>query len=262
MACYLFLLAGLNTTLIMKIHYLQHVPFQSPGIITFWAAERGCRVGSTLLYDKGKLPDPSSVDALIVLGGTMNVYEEDQYPWLVEEKELIRQCIRQKKKVLGINLGAQLIADVLGAGVYPNRVKEIGWHLISWNSCAWSNPMFNFVPCHQITLHWHRDTFDLPAGAERLASSRCCKNQAFTWQEHVVGLQFHLEVVKQDLEQLIAYHKEELKERGPHMQSAEHLLSRPNYIEENNHTMFQLMDRFFLEKYKTTPQPAGAGMHY
>lgn len=246
----------------MKIHYLQHVPFEGPGVITPWAAARGCRVRPVLLFDKGELPDPSSVDALVVLGGTMNVYDEDQYPWLKEEKEFLRECIHQEKKILGISLGAQLVAEALGAKVYTNRMKEVGWFIMSWNSCAWTNPLFNFVSCHQITLHWHKDTFDLPPGAIRLASSRCCKNQAFIWQEHVVGLQFHLEMVREDLEQLITHQKEELKERGRHMQSAEHMLSRPEYIASNNHTMVQFLDRFFLRKFHTPREVADAVVHY
>lgn len=246
----------------MKIHYLQHLPFGGPGVITTWAAARGCRVRPVLLYDEGKLPDPSSVEMLVILGGTMNVYDEDQYPWLVKEKKFIKECIRRKKKMLGIGLGAQLIAEALGAGIHHLGSKEIGWFITSWNSCAGTNPLFNFLPCRQMTLHWHSHTFDLPAGAVRLASSRCCKNQAFIWQEQVVGLQFHMEMVYENLKQLITHQKEELKERGRYMQSAEHMLSRPNYIEENNHTMIQLLDRFFLKKFSTTAEVTDTVLHY
>lgn len=245
----------------MNIHYLQHDPSRGPGVITAWAVARGCRVRPVLLYDGGTLPDPSSVDALVVLGGPMNAYD-DSYPWLAEEKEFLRRCIKRKKKILGMGLGAQLIAEVLGAKIHPNQPKKIGWYIISWTSYALTNPLFNFVPCHQITLHFNKDTFTLPPGAIRLASSRFCKNQAFVWRKHVVGIQFHLEMVHEDLEKLVASLREELKERGRNIQSAEHILSRPNYIKDNNYTMIRFLDRFFLQRFYAPAEVADAVLNY
>src|SRR5262249_47695751 len=134
------------------------------------------------------------IDLVVVLGGPMNIYEEDKFPWLIAEKKFIRQAIEEKLAVLGLCLGSQLIADVLGAKIYPNDEKEIGWFPVEVTEAALKHRLFSHWPNFFTPFHWHGDTFDLPEGAIHLARSQACRNQAFLYQDRVVGLQFHLEI--------------------------------------------------------------------
>src|SRR5258706_4997986 len=123
----------------------------------------------------------------------MNVDEIEKYPFLFNELEVIEKMIVEKKPVLGICLGSQLIAKALGSKVYPNRYKEVGWHPISLTEKAATDPLFKEISQNLNVLHWHGDTFDLPEGAVHLARSVRCENQAFRWGQSVYGFQFHLE---------------------------------------------------------------------
>lgn len=116
----------------MKIHYFQHVPFEGPSGIRLWADQYGHKLAGTRFFKNEPLPDIEKTDALVIMGGPMSVHDENRYPWLQREKAFIRECITQEKKVLGICLGAQLIADVLGAKVVPMMQKEIGWFPLCW----------------------------------------------------------------------------------------------------------------------------------
>ena len=115
----------------MRAHYLQHVPFEGLGIIKPWLKVQGYELTNTPFYESALLPDPGEIDLLIVMGGPMSVNDEAEFPWLIDEKRFIRRCIEEDTSVLGICLGAQLIASSLQSRVYPNRVKEIGWFPIT-----------------------------------------------------------------------------------------------------------------------------------
>lgn len=141
-------------------------------------------------------PPVRSIAGLVVMGGPMGVYETDRYPFLKRELVYIRNVIDAKKPVLGICLGAQLIAHALGARVYPNRKKEIGWYRVRLTPEGKKDPLMKGSPSSPWVFQWHGDTFDLPRGARRLASSPLCKNQAFRFGTNVYGLQYHLEVDK------------------------------------------------------------------
>ena len=132
------------------------------------------------------------------MGGPMGIYDHEEHPWLMAEKKIIRQAIDGGKTVLGICLGAQLIADVLGANVYPGPQKEIGWFPIQRADDA---P--DFLPDELTVFHWHGDTFEIPDGAIRLASSEACENQGFVYNDRVVALQFHMETTPESMEALI-----------------------------------------------------------
>lgn len=192
----------------MRAHYLQHVPFEGLGSIESWLKMTGADISGTRLFDSASLPDPGTVDLLVVMGGPMSVNDEERFAWLAAEKALIRDVVESGKAVLGVCLGAQLIAAALGAAVYPNAVKEIGWFPIrgiaSPNSAA-----FRFPDSAQV-FHWHGETFDLPPGAIRLASSEGCANQAFQLGEAVIGLQFHLETTPSSARDIVAHCREEL----------------------------------------------------
>jgi len=192
----------------MRAHYLQHVPFEGLGSIEPWLAAAGYEITSTRFFESAGLPDPAMIDLLVVMGGPMSVNDEDQLPWLAPEKRFIRTAINSGKPVLGICLGAQLIASAMGAMVYRNSVKEIGWLPIQGVSTN-DSPVFGFPPSVEV-FHWHGETFDLPSGAIRLASSEGCENQAFQLGRSVIGLQFHLETTPASAREIISNCRDEL----------------------------------------------------
>jgi len=208
----------------MRIHYLQHVPFEGLGSIEPALKYMGHHLSAIQLYAGDSLPLVKNIDWLIVMGGPMGIHEEDDYPWLRAEKKLIRDVIRSGKIVLGICLGAQLIADALGSRVYKNRHKEIGWYTISRSTEVDKTILSRAIPERAEVFHWHGDTFDIPHGAVTLASSEACKNQGFIMDNRVVALQFHLETTLQSASSLIEHCRNELDD-SPFVQSESELLS-------------------------------------
>lgn len=225
----------------MKIHYLQHVPFEGLGSIAAWAAARGYQVSATRLYQNEVLPSGDSFDWLIVTGGPMGVHDEADYPWLIEEKRFINQTITAGKTVLGICLGAQLVASVLGARVYRNAHTEIGWFPIQLTAQARESSLFSSLPSSLDVFHWHGDTFDLPAGAVHLARSAACEQQAFVLDERIVGLQFHLEMTKQTAGDLIHHCRTEIVP-ARFIQTAEEMLADERRFGVTNSTMERVLD--------------------
>jgi len=187
----------------MRAHYLQHVSFEGLGSIEAWLKSAGYRITSTKFFEQSFLPAPDSCDLLIVMGGPMSVNDEERYPWLRMEKRFIRQVISLGTPVLGICLGAQLIAACLGEAVYPNRRKEIGWFPVQGIAHR-DNTIISF-PAEIEVFHWHGETFDLPSTAILLASSAGCRNQAFQLGSTVIGLQFHLEITPASVKAMISH---------------------------------------------------------
>ncbi len=147
----------------MKIAALFHVSFEKLGLIEDWILDRDHSLTEFHLYDDPRLPGISEFDMLILMGGPMSVNDEKQFPWLAREKELIRQCRDSEKPVLGICLGAQLIASALGKKVFKGRHTEIGWFPVDFNTVE-AGKLFPRLPAKTIVFHWHGDTFDLPEG--------------------------------------------------------------------------------------------------
>ena len=191
----------------MKVHVLQHVPFEGLGSIESWLAEQNAVLSWTRFFEEPRLPPIKDIDLVIALGGPMSVNDEIDLPWLAEEKRFVREAVDAGKSVLGICLGAQLIASALGARVYPARNQEIGWFDIE--ALPALPDAFTF-PSTAKVFHWHGETFDLPPGAIRLARSEGCENQSFQLGAKVVGLQFHLETTPDSVEALIAKCRNEL----------------------------------------------------
>ena len=191
----------------MKVQILQHVPFEGPGSMAAWLTARRADVACTRLFAGDPLPRAEQVDALIALGGPMSVNDEDELEWLRPEKQLVRDAVARGIPVLGVCLGAQLIASALGARVYPGAAREIGWFPI--RGLPDVAPGFRFPP-QCLAFHWHGETFDLPAGAVRLASSAGCENQAFQVERNVIALQFHLETTPASVEALVEHCRDEL----------------------------------------------------
>lgn len=192
----------------MRAHYLQHVPFECLGSIKPWLQAAGFEIIKTPFFQTTTLPDLKAIDLLVVLGGPISVNDEDEFSWLPREKRFIRNVIEAGKPVLGICLGAQLIASAMGARVYPNPQKEIGWFPIQGVS-SMGGATFYFPPSVEV-FHWHGETFDLPPGAVRLATSEGCQNQAFQLGQSVIGLQFHLETTPASVQKLVEHCRAEL----------------------------------------------------
>jgi GMP synthase-like glutamine amidotransferase len=225
----------------LRIHYLQHVPFEDLGCIEDWISVKGYSLSSTKFYNNNQLPELSTFDWLILMGGPMSVNDEEKFEWLISEKEFIRNAIQVGKTVIGICLGAQLIASSLGAKVYPNHEKEIGWFPISISrNKLFENILGHFTSAFPV-LQWHGDTFDLPANSIRVASSEACTNQAFIYKEKVLGLQFHLESTVKSITQMVTSCSNDL-ENGKYIQSATEILGNTRFIENNNKKMYKLLD--------------------
>lgn len=187
----------------LSIACLQHVPFEGPGGIADWARRRRHRLGVTQLHAGESPPPGGEFDWLIVLGGPMGVHDEASHPWLAAEKQLIRDAIRAGRVVVGVCLGAQLVADALGAPVVRNLHREVGWFPVTLTTEAVTSGPFAGLPERITAFHWHADAYGLPAGARRLAASAGCSEQAFLFDRRVLGLQFHLESTLEAIEGLL-----------------------------------------------------------
>lgn len=194
----------------MQVLIIQHVAFEGPGSIAAWLQRRGVVPSYRMLHDAAaRLPDPAGFDLIVLMGGPMSVNDEAEHPWLVEEKRFLRAAIAAGAAVVGICLGAQLIASALGAPVRAGPEKEIGWFDIE-AVAAGADALA--VPGRMRVFHWHGETFELPAGAVWLARSALTPHQAFQIGRRVVGLQFHPETTPETLESLIAHAGHELVE--------------------------------------------------
>jgi GMP synthase (glutamine-hydrolysing) len=208
----------------MRIHVLQHAAFESPANIEVWAREKGFTVTKTFFFDEPvKVPTIDSFDFLVVMGGPMGVNDDQKFPWLKVERKLIEDALSSKKKILGVSLGAQLVAQALGAQVFANKHKEIGWYPVE--AVSGTGLFKDEIPSPLLVFHWHGDTFSLPSGAEHFMRSPLCENQAFIWSDNVLALQFHLEVQPENVRDFVAHCRKELSEGGPFVQRAESILA-------------------------------------
>lgn len=177
----------------MRVAIIQHAPFEGPGAIAAWAGERGHEFALTMAVT-GAFAAPADYDLLVVMGGPMSANDEARFSWLAAEKTAVRAGIDAGKRVLGVCLGAQIVASVLGAAVTRNPEPEIGWFPVTLTPGGRASRVSGSLPDPLVAGHWHSDTFALPEGAVRVASSEACANQAFEYDEgRVVGVQFHLE---------------------------------------------------------------------
>jgi GMP synthase-like glutamine amidotransferase len=184
----------------MRIAILQHVEFEGPAAVADWAAGRGFPLRVFHLYRDATLPSLSDFDMLTVMGGPMSANDEARLGWLGPEIALVREAIAADKTVLGICLGAQVIAKALGARVYPGSAKEIGWFPVQRMG---SHLFFDGLPNSFTPFHWHGETFDLPHEATPLAKSKITATQAFAVGERVLGLQFHMEATEESVRALL-----------------------------------------------------------
>lgn len=193
-----------------EILIFKHVPFEGPGTLRDALLERGVRHREVNLYEEEA---PNSLDncgGLIIMGGPMNVYEEDEYPFLRDEDRIIKEALARRLPMVGVCLGAQLMAKAAGAKVTKGAKKEIGWYPLHLTEEARKDQAFKALPNEVEVFQWHGDTFDIPKGAVRLASSELFPNQAFRIGENAYALQFHIEVTSQIIEEWVRINEGEL----------------------------------------------------
>ena len=189
---------------------IRHVPFEDLGSFASVLRERGFAVAyrDAGLDDLGA-PDLVDADLLIVLGGPIGVYETREYPFLKGEIAVVERRLRAGRPVLGLCLGAQIVAKALGARVFKGKRKELGWSPLTLTDAGRKSALAEIGPRTSV-LHWHGDTFDLPREAERLGSTPHYENQAFAWRKHALGLQFHIETTVRGLERWYIGHALEI----------------------------------------------------
>jgi GMP synthase (glutamine-hydrolysing) len=198
-----------------EVVVLQHVACETIGSIQDALTARQVSARAIHLFDGEPVPTSlGTAGGLIVMGGPMGVYDHDRFPHLTDEMRLIAATVREGKSVLGICLGCQLLAAALGAKVRPSGQQEIGWHEVSLALAAKADPLWQGIPSTFTPLHWHGDIFDLPDGAELLASSRMTAHQAFRFGDSAYGLLFHLEVTAAGIERMAAAFPDDLTQVG------------------------------------------------
>lgn len=228
----------------MRVHCLQHVPFEGPAKIQDWSAKAGHCLTTTRLFAGESLPQIDRFDMLVVMGGPMGANDDARHKWMKGEKLVIELAIERGKKVLGVCLGAQLIAAVAGAKVYANREKEIGWFPIELDPPNVRHTPLKVLPQRTTVFHWHGDTFDLPKGALHLARSRACENQAFSIGDRVLGLQFHIEMGLSQIETLIRYASADLTAGAFVMDPQEMVDLAPSQTPPLQAALYRFLDAF------------------
>jgi len=225
----------------MNIKVLQHANYEGPGEIEAWAQERGHTISVTHLWDGDALSARDSFDLLVVMGGEMNIYQDRDWPWLKPERAFIKATLAAGKPVVGICLGSQLISDALGGRVTQNPQIELGWQPVNFTPEA--RAFLPDLPGQATVLHWHGDTYSLPEGAIRLASTAVCLEQGFVIPGKCLGLQFHLEV---DPKLAVGFvHSQGIWPEGPYVQLPEDVIDHAeSFHAANRRILFLLLDQF------------------
>lgn len=231
----------------MRSHWIQHVPFESLGYLRPLLAAHSHHISATRAWEAADYPDPRDLDLLVVMGGPMSVYDEDAHPWLPAEKEFLREALGTRCRILGICLGAQLLAEALGARIHPADRPEIGWFPVECTASGAVDRVGRILGRSPQVFHWHGETFDLPDDATALASSEACPNQAFRWGKRVLGLQFHLEMTPEGAERLIENCPQDLEREGPFVHSAAEILSRPDRFLQAHEVLDTLWEAFLSD---------------
>lgn len=227
----------------MNICIIQHVIYESPGLVQNWLDESGYYYR---VFEPGinkYFPRVENYDALIVMGGPMSVNDEDTIPWLAEEKTVIHDFIQSGKKVLGVCLGSQLVSSVLGADVKRNKSLEIGWFPISVIKENLPVKYQDVFPEEFVSFHWHGDTFNIPEGAICFASSKATANQGYIYK-NIAAFQFHMEVTPWMLKQWIDLHGSDLNSELQSIQTKEEILNGEFNIKQNKIILYNFLNKF------------------
>ena len=225
----------------MKIAVLQHAAFEGPGEIAAWATKHDHAVAIHHLYRGDPLPRLEDFELLVIMGGEMNIYQYRDWPWLKPEREFIESALVNGKRAIGICLGAQLIADALGARVFQNPQHELVWLPISWTAEAVAE--YPGLLEDTTVLHWHGDTFSLPEGATRMASSKACPEQGFFIPGKYLALQFHMEVDPGLVQEYVAGQGD--WPTGPYVQAPKAIISEAaSHCDRNRQLLHGMLDKF------------------
>lgn len=227
----------------MHIHFLQHVPFEGLGCMEEWFKKEQAEITSTQLYQDPVFPEPEQIDWLVIMGGPMSANDNYKYPWMIKEKRFIEKAIMAQKKIIGVCLGAQLIADVLGAKITKNPETEIGWFEVSKVEGEKSSDIFKNFPEKADVFHWHGETFELPQRATRIFESQACRNQGFLIDDQILGLQFHFEITEGGAKKLIDACRDEMIP-ARYVQTEQEILSAPGRFEKINSLMYDVLEAF------------------
>lgn len=224
---------------VVRLICLKHVPFEGPAAIADWAAARGHKLDCVEVHAGEPVPAPADFDLLVVMGGPMNIYEESRFPWLRTEKKAIRRAMEEGKRLVGVCLGAQLIADQHGSPVTRAEKTEIGWFPVERaTDCPAELPL----PKELLAYHWHGDRFAIPPGATHVLRSAACREQGFLFEDRILGLQCHLETTPEAMDALITACRSEIKD-GAYMQSAARMQAEPAETFAAMHAvLFELLD--------------------
>lgn len=226
----------------MRIRVIQHVEFERPGRIAEWAALRGHELLLTRAW-ADPFPVHDGADLLVVLGGPMGACDEAQHTWLGEEKRHIAEAISRDCPVLGVCLGAQILATIIGGSVTRNAQPEIGWFPVSRTAAADGVSLFAEWPETAMVGHWHGDMLVLPPESTPVLSSAACPNQAFVFRDRVVGVQFHLEWTDALMRDMVAKCAEDVATPGKWVMLADDLLSgEREFGEACRQLLFGLLD--------------------
>jgi GMP synthase-like glutamine amidotransferase len=225
----------------MRLLLMKHFDFDDPSSLAAWADRHGHSVLVAEPPYGFTAPALNDFDLLIILGGPMSAYQDELFPWLTAEKQFILSAVSAGKYVLGICLGAQLLAEVTGGRVYRNEQKEIGWHPVCRTNLR--HPLFDGVPEAFHSFQWHGDCFDIPEGGVPLAYSEACRQQAFAYGDRVLGLQFHLETSPACMETMLAQWEDELVP-APYIQSRRSICEQSGRSAASFHILHQILNNF------------------
>ncbi len=231
----------------MKIACIQHVPFEEEGTIQSWAHLRNVSLELIRIFKDEPLPDPETLSGIVLLGGSMGVYDEASIPFLKAEKAWLKEALKTDTPILGICLGSQLLAEQLGGHVSSHPQQEIGWLDITLTEACLAHPLFDQMEETMNVFQWHGDRFSIPPQTIPIASSKACESQGFIYKDNVVGLQFHLEMTERTIEHLIEKCAADLAP-GPFVQPVDVIRKNTWRTASTHDTLFTLLDRLFLKK--------------
>lgn len=221
---------------------VQHVPFETAAHIQVWADKRDLSLSVCHVYRGEAFPQPEQYDWLILMGGPMSANDRDRLPWLEQELAGVRLALEQDQAILGICLGAQVLAQAAGGRVVPNAQPEIGWFPVSLTDSGRDSPLFGALPSTFEAFHWHGEMCRLPSNVPALAASEACPVQAFAPAVRALGLQFHLESTRQSVADLITHCGPDLV-AGPWVMSTSRMQGDELLYARSNRLMDSLLDR-------------------
>lgn len=236
----------------MRILQIEHWPVRFSYDNASYFARQNDRVEDLRIYSGQPCPDPAAFGAVIVYGGYMSAYDDVRNPWIADELRYMEKCIKAGVPVLGICLGSQLLARLLGASVYRSASPEFGFQRLRPTLAGASHPAIaamcaggptKAVSSDFLALEWHGDAWDLPAGATRLAESAHWPNQVFSYGDKVLGIQFHLEFTFEHMAWAVGAEKDSIP-RGPGCEDPQTFLADPGRFVELTRAMEALLDGF------------------